>query len=67
MLRKVPVGLIVDDLHVTGDVPAGLEGMARRAPHGHPLPGLRRLAGRDVPEVRENVAVVTKSAHASML
>ena len=67
MLRELPVRLIVLDLHVTSDVPPRLESVARRAPHGHPLPGLRSLAGRHVPEVSEDVAIVAKSTHPGVL
>ena len=67
MLGELPVRLIVLHLHVTSDVPPRLESVARRAPHGDPLPGLRDLAGRHVPEVREDVALVAESTHPGVL
>ena len=67
MLRELPIRLVMYDLHVARDVSTRLEGVARWAPDGDPLPGLGRLAGGDMPEVREDVAVVAKCTHPGML
>ena len=40
--------------------------MAGGATHHHPLPRLRRLAGGNMPQVREDVAVLAERTHASM-
>ena len=66
MLRELPIRLVMHDLHVARDVSTRLEGVARWAPDGDPLPGLGRLAGGDMPEVREDVAVLAERTHASM-
>ena len=66
MVRQLPTLFIVDELHVARDVPLGLEGMAGGATHHHPLPRLRRLAGGNMPQVREDVAVLAERTHASM-
>ena len=67
MLRGLPVGNPVLDKHVAGKIPLRLEGAARRAADCGPLPWLRDLAVGDVAQVSKNLALVTESAHASML
>ena len=66
MVRELPILFVVDELHVSRDVPFRLEGMAGGAPHHHALPRLRSLASGNMPEVGEDVAVLAERTHASM-
>ena len=66
MLGRLEVGDAMLRQHVTTKIPLGLEGTARWAPHRGLLPRLRNLAVGDMPQVREDVAVLAERTHASM-
>ena len=67
MFGVLPVGYPVLGEHVTREVELRLEGAAGRAPDSRHLPRLGGLALGHMPQVGEDLALVTEGAHPGML
>ncbi len=67
MLGVLPVGDPVLRQHVPRKVELRFEAVAGRAPHGGHLPRLGGLALGHMPQVGEDLALVTEGAHPGML